>query len=296
MHLFIDADVEVCFDGNVVGVSVSDVPDGIHSILTANQKFLVFIDGKENHLPISENCRFVSLLSVVSCAYPEKSDWRDLTKFITKETFQRCLFVSKISEITEESNADDTSLTLDAFRIEIIEDMEFNFAIIPNDTPIQSSEDHTSSHIEKLSNSISKITLYALDKSHLNKFLNLSNILQELQLSFVLFSIYQSELSYETFKSHLYHLTHIQTKSNNQTLPLFIKLCKVLMGILKCFPIDFFRDPLSSGSFLEECLKNLYVNLEGERCVESLADLVESLFMWDMRLGFEDEQPTIVDE
>lgn len=321
-HLFIEPKTTLLLDGNTVEMSVKDIPHGLHSILTQNEKYLVFMSDDEKYIKINENVHLVSELGSVCCVYPKEADWKGLSHLVSLDTFKRVFkndhlvlihtIVTDNSKEEEEKEKNeekkeeeeqvfyftdivDTHPTLKRTPIpQLLLEEEEEILEISNGIIITTPKPQLIL-VDPLSNAFTHLTLFSLDKSYIP--VNLQFLIEEIQLSFILFSIYQSELGYTVYKSHLFHFTHITPKQ--QDISLFIELCLVVMNQIKCFPRDFFRDVLSSGNFMEECLRSLYVNLkftkDGQliKSVGLLADIVEEWFEWDMRVDAEDEQPTV---
>ena len=337
-------------DGNTTLISVSNIPQGLHSISINESKYLVFIDDTQRHIPLNSECQLVSILSVVSCLYPQQSDWKSLTNLITLETFRSvtCLADEKYALLVDDDHASFQFIMIPSKHS--VYRLPTDFASVDNlsmnnlsikDICSKDSLCHSSENSQKNNKQSSNNTTNSETKSHyistqLTKahlinsdllLVDLQKLLQELQLSFILFSFFQSEEGYTHYKSALDYVTHLVL--NPRTIKsVYLKLVDILSVQIKCFPRDFFRDPLSKGSFLEECLKSLYsivcedvhglekkeniekylqekgsVEEEGvanirtlQLGVEKFRDVVFELFDWDMRCELDDELPTVVYE
>ncbi|KAI8894863.1 A1 cistron-splicing factor [Globomyces pollinis-pini] len=138
-----------------------------------------------------------------------------------------------------------------------------------------------------------EITKYSLDKSYLfetiltQNYNNEHEIIGELQLSFVLFHFGQLFDGFEQWKL-LVHLFCFSIESILKHVDLYMNFINTLKFQLEEFPVDFFKDELSSTSFLVSCLSNLCTNIKEtenvglENQLKKLIDFVDNRFDWDL--------------
>ena len=205
-----------------------------------------------------------------------KSKWLNMTSHIS---FRMILFTLEKSDL-QISAMNSVSLYSDILKRERQNDLDKLNHLVDCDGKDSTKEAHVSkdnNHWIEFTNinlkvsyptsgSVAEKTKYSIDKSYLlrnllsrNVFKLDTDILGELQLSFLIFLLGQVYDGFEQWKKILSLLTHceeeILTRPN-----LFTGFIDCLLIQLKEFPSDFFDDELSSSPFLEDCFVSLVEN------------------------------------
>ena len=135
--------------------------------------------------------------------------------------------------------------------------------------------------------------------SHQNTF---SEILAELQFSFLCFLVGMNQDSFEHWKKLVIMLCSCD-EGMVQYSDLFIKFVNVLYFQMQEVPSDFFVDIVSSDNFLCNCLNTLFTNGKTNPDVESqlkqklnrFEQNVTKKFGWDFSVDLDEDAPVVVD-